>query len=81
MRSRPAKTQSWNDERQEDMGHLLDTDFMPDDRIVVYVGGQCMFEDAVENAGDSLKRICDRADMYLLSYVEDCKAVFVAMGE
>lgn len=59
------------------MAHLLDTDFAPEDRIIVYAEGKVLYEDKVEFAGEGLKRFCDRVDWFLLAPEEECKAVFV----
>lgn len=59
------------------MAHLLDTDFAPEDRIIVYAEGKVLYENKVEFAGEGLKRFCDRCDWYKLAAEEEDDFVFV----
>lgn len=60
-----------------DMAHVLDTDFSPEDRIIVYAEGKVLYEDKVEFAGEGLKRFCDRCDWYQLAAEEEHDFLFV----
>lgn len=67
------------EERQETMGHILDTDFRADDLILVYCGGDCIFDGKVRDAGDGVKRVVDRSDWFSLDRsCEDHDHIFVA---
>lgn len=59
------------------MAHVLDTDFSPEDRIIVYAEGKVLYEDKVEFAGEGLKRFCDGCDWYQLASEEENDFVFV----
>lgn len=59
------------------MTHVLDTDFSPEDRIIVYADGKVLYEDKVGFAGEGLKRFCDSCDWYQLAAEEENDFLFV----
>lgn len=59
------------------MPTIFDTDFQPDDSVLVYVGGRFTYEGTVEDMPEDLRTACDGYTWHLLAPVEGVKAVFI----
>lgn len=56
---------------------IFDTDFEGSEKIIVYVGGEFVYEGAIDNLTDEQKREYSRFDWYSLALYEDCDIVFI----